>query len=169
MACIDTDILKFYTGTEIVRVTKMPAIGHFDAARIDADIEALGDGSEMGIALRDMQQWATTCELDFPTMTDAQCLSAQMALKWLTVWRYRKFDIEHIKTVEDCCEDDTRALHFACQQVRVFLNKVSSCMMDQFDTLEDDLKEKDCRNLPENAFSGSLITSCDCEGETFSA
>ena len=102
-----------YTGLELVQTTKGKPIGCFDAARIQADIDSQGANSEMGIAKLDLDSWIASCQINTEAQTPTNCNNLGMALKWLAIWRYRRFDMEHMKKKCDCTEDDYRALHYA--------------------------------------------------------
>lgn len=148
------------TGIEILQTLKGQDLGYFDASRIDADIAAKGDASEVRVALLDLQQFVTTCQVDTDALSARQCVALRQALLWYAAWRYRRFEMHHIRSKEECTERDYRALAYACRETKENLDTVAPCLVGQF---EDNVERNPNKCAPEydaDLFGGEVVIDC---------
>jgi len=157
-------VLITYPGKDLIIAHKGKNLGFFTEKKIDADIADNPNGNESTTALRLIQQFITSCSIDVATLSTESCNDLAEAIKWLAIYRYLKYDLEHIKKKEECCGDDYRKLNHACARVKDYLCQINPCLVEKFeDHLKGYQKKENKAMYDPTLFQGSLIDQCGCE------
>jgi len=126
-----------FTGAEIISVLggTLTAVGNFNAAAIDSDIETNGDFSQVGICATIINQWAVSCGVNISLFAPNVCGVLGMGFKWFCLYSYYDLYLNtQVACGCECSDNEKKALDLYAQNACKYLSQIAPCMATKFKT-----------------------------------